>query len=206
MAEDIIKGLIKKYSKDIIMLDGLLQWALNPTSMSAGYGIEENYPYIEKNLRITYELTSTESEKVIKSLKKDCNEFIKVMKNENLYDMQKLIIKEISQPQNIKLFEKFLFKRKKRASEMALRFLHIYKNSPIKDFFFLNVQYNAIYGDELKNEELIRLGILKILYWISSGKTRNREEQPKFIPFLDLIINRVKLKKWKPPKYDIKAF
>ena len=99
-----------------------------------------------------------------------------------------------------------LMKKKKKASKTALRFLHIYKNSPIKEFFFLNVQYNAIYGDELKNEELIRLGILKNLYWISSGKTHDRKERPKLIPFLDLIIGRVKLKKWNPPECDVKNF
>ena len=33
----------KYYRNDIVMLDGLLQRALNPTSMTAGYDLEENF-------------------------------------------------------------------------------------------------------------------------------------------------------------------
>lgn len=108
MAQLIIENLIKKYSNNIIMLDGFLQWALNPTTKGiVGYGIEENYPYIEKNLRIAHELTSIKSEKVIETLKKDCSEFIKMIKKDNLYGLHELIVKEISRPQHVKLFEKF---------------------------------------------------------------------------------------------------
>jgi len=97
MAENIIKSIIKKNNRDIVKLDGLLQWALNPTSMSAGYGIEENYPYIERNLKIAHELSAGEAEIVVKELKEECIEFIELRTDQ--YDIgkyRKYIIGEIS--------------------------------------------------------------------------------------------------------------
>ena len=41
-----VETLLKKNAANEIMVDALLQWASNPTSASAGYGLEENYPYI----------------------------------------------------------------------------------------------------------------------------------------------------------------
>ena len=207
MVKDMLKDLIKKYRKDIIMLDGLLQWALNPTSMSAEYGIEENYLYIEQNLSIAHELTSMEARNIVETLKKECNEFIKLKKNKyDIGNFQKLIIDEISKPQNIEIFEKFILKRKKKSGKNVIRFLNIYENSQIKNYPCLNVQYNAIFGEELQDNELIHLGILKHLYWISSGSSGKREVIPKFIPFLDSIMNNLKLKKWKPDKPNVKNF
>ena len=37
-------------------VDAFLQFAQNPTSISAGYGIEESYPFIERNLSERYGL------------------------------------------------------------------------------------------------------------------------------------------------------
>jgi len=202
VAEEIIVDVIKKYNKSIIMLDALLQWALNPTSMSAGYGIEENYPYIKQNLKITHQLTELKATKVVKNLKTDCEAFLRLKKNKySIGNFQNFIIEKLSKPIYIKLFEKFILKKKKKANKNTIRFLQIYQFSPIKNFHCVNVQYNAIYGEKIHEEELIILGILKPLYWISSGRSGNREVIPKFIPFLDDIIGNLKLKeiKLKPP-------
>jgi hypothetical protein len=54
-----------KFTRDlerIASLDAFIQFSQNPTSMSAGYCIEENYPLIGQNLAKRYEL----SEVVIK--------------------------------------------------------------------------------------------------------------------------------------------
>ena len=64
----MVEQLLNKYRKNIVMLDGILQWALNPTSESAGYGFEKNYSLIMKNLKITHELSLSEVEEVIKEL------------------------------------------------------------------------------------------------------------------------------------------
>ncbi len=53
------RDLAMKFTNDIEKLaaiDAFIQFAQNPTSMSAGYGIEQNYPYIMKNLAIRYNL------------------------------------------------------------------------------------------------------------------------------------------------------
>jgi len=61
--------LIHKYRTEPEVLDGLLQWSENPTSMSAGYGIEENYSFIKSNLSIRYNQDT--AEKVIGILRKE---------------------------------------------------------------------------------------------------------------------------------------
>jgi len=73
----MVEQLLNKYRKNIVMLDGILQWALNPTSESAGYGFEINYDHIMKNLKITHELSISEVEKVIKELKEELSELEK---------------------------------------------------------------------------------------------------------------------------------
>ena len=207
MAEEIIKEVITKYRKDIVMLDGLLQWALNPTSMSAGYGIEENYPYIERNLKIVHELTSSEANEAVETLRLECNKFLEFQKNKyDIDNYQKIIRDELSKLEYIKLFENLLLKRSKKSNKNAIRFLNLYKNCPVQNYSCLNVQYNAIYGEEIQEEDIIHLSILKPLYWISSGKSRNTEIIPKYVPFLDSIMDKLKLKKWKPDTPNIKDF
>lgn len=201
MVEEIIVDLISKYDKDIIMLDGLLQWALNPTSMSANYGIKENYPYIKKNLKLTHLLSDSTAEELINKLEVECETFLKLKKDKySIGNFRKLIIEELSKNRFIKLFEDLILKKKKKTSKNTIRFLQIYKYSPIKNYPCLNVQYHAIYGKEIDENEIVSLGILKPLYWISSGSSGNSEIIPKFIPFLDVIIDNLKLKKIKTHK------
>lgn len=207
MAEKIILELIKKYNKDIIMLDALLQWAINPTSMSAGYGMEENYPYIKQNLKITHQITESEANEVVEKLKTDCEAFLKLKEDKySIGNFQKFIIEELSKPNYSKLFKKFILKKKKKANKNAIRFLQTYQFGPLKNFPCVNVQYNAIYGEKIHEEELVKLGILKPLYWISSGTSRNREIIPKFIPILDNIISNLKLKEIKLKQPNVAEF
>ncbi|GAG89453.1 unnamed protein product, partial [marine sediment metagenome] len=198
MAEKIIDDLIKSYKEDMIMLDGLLQWAMNPTSMSAGYGIEANYPYIEQNLKIAHELTSSKAKKAIEKLKFDCDKLLELRQDKrDIGNFQKIIKDNLSKHQYIKLFKNFVVKKKKKSNENAIRFLNIFKNCPIKNYSCLNIQYNAIYGEELPEDDVIRLGILKPLYWISSGSSGDREIIPIFLPFIDDILDNLKLRELK---------
>ena len=115
MVEEIIIGLINKYDKDIIMLDGLLQWALNPTSMSASYGIKENYPFIKENLKLTHLLSDSRAEELISKLELECETFLKLKKDKySIGNIQKLIIEELSKNRYIKLFEDFILKKKNK--------------------------------------------------------------------------------------------
>jgi len=207
MAEKIINELIKNYEEDMVMLDGLLQWAMNPTSMTAGYGIEANYPYIERNLKIAHDLTSSEAKKAIEKLKTDCDKLMELKQDKyDIDNFRKIIKDDLSKQQYIKLFKNFFLKKKKKSSENAIRFLNIFKNCPIKNYSCINVQYNAIYGEELPEDDIIRLGILKPLYWISSGSSGDKEIIPKFLPFIDDILDNLKLKKWRPEKPKVKEF
>ena len=207
MTEEIIIDLIKRYNKDVVMLDGLLQWALNPTSMSANYGIKENYPYIKENLKVTHLISDSKVKELLNKLELECETFLKLKKDKySIGNFQKLIIEELSKNRYIKLFEDLILKKKKKASKNAVRFLQIYKYCPIKNYPCLTVQYNAIYREEIDENEIVSLGILKPLYWISSGTSGNREVIPKFIPFLDVIIDNLKLKKIKSHKLNPAEF
>ena len=51
---DIIRVFIEENKENIIMLDALYQFSLNPTSKTAGYALDKNYERIKSNLRIRY--------------------------------------------------------------------------------------------------------------------------------------------------------
>ena len=70
--EEIIRDTLNCHLDDEIMLDAFVQWASNPTSMSAGYGIEANYPYIAENLRKRFGLSSEQASSYVQRLKGDC--------------------------------------------------------------------------------------------------------------------------------------
>ena len=49
----------------IAVIDGFIQFSQNPTSASAGYGIEGNYPFIKQNLIKRYHLSDKVVDKII---------------------------------------------------------------------------------------------------------------------------------------------
>ena len=65
-----VASLVQKYNDNLLMLDALNQWAMNPTSMSAGYGIEENYVYILRNIKERY--PETNWKKAMQQLRIEC--------------------------------------------------------------------------------------------------------------------------------------
>jgi len=197
----MVEQLLNKYRKNIVMLDGILQWALNPTSESAGYGFEKNYSLIMKNLKITHELSMSEVEKIIKVLKEELSELVK--KEGEIYDIRKKIITEINKS-HYTIFFKFIKRRISKAGEEVINFLNIYKNHPV-DYNNLQAQFNAIYGINVDESKIIHAGILKVLYWISSGNIANSSSSPELIPFLDKIIEGLKLK-WNPDKVNVKKY
>ena len=201
MANKMVEDILQKYRKDIVMLDGILQWALNPTSMTSGYGIEKNHDYITNNLKLTHKLSIADAELITNKLEEELSEIIK--KGEDIYDIRKTIKNEIKQ-NHFKIFFKFVKKRLKNSNEDVINLLNIYKNHPV-DYKNLQAQINAIYGTIVEENQIIQTGILKILYWISSGNIENSSSDPVLIPFLDKIIETLKLK-WKPDKVDVKKY
>lgn len=68
--------MLDGYASDEIMLDSFLQWAGNPTSMSASYGLEENDHYALKNLEVRQGLSLQEAEERVGELRKVCGSLI----------------------------------------------------------------------------------------------------------------------------------
>ena len=198
----MVEQLLNKYRKNIVMLDSILQWALNPTSMTVSSGIEKNYDYIINNLKISHELSISEIEKVMKELKAELSEVIK--NKGEISDIRKEILAEINK-NHFTIFFKFIKRRINKASDDVIIFLNIYKNHPI-GYNNLQAQINAIYGSCVEESKLIHAGILKVLYWISSGNIENSSSSPELIPFLDKIIEGLKLKKWNPKKVNVKNY
>ena len=71
-----VREVLERSAHDEVMIDALFQWSTNPTSMSAGWGLEENYPYIGKNLKLRYQLSDAEVNARVKELRETCERLI----------------------------------------------------------------------------------------------------------------------------------
>ena len=69
-----VETLLQTHLADEIMLDGFCQWSANPTSMSAGHALEENYLRISDNLIRRYTLTANYANEIVEQLKKECTQ------------------------------------------------------------------------------------------------------------------------------------
>lgn len=209
-------NILHKFEDDIIILDGLLQFSINPTSMSAGYGVYENLPYIKKNLKTTYHLKATEIDEIMDIFKKEIKKILDL--REDKYTIEKIrvyIQKELKKDPYKTLFKNSIVDKINNSDDEIKHFIQIYRKAPEKNFPCLCVQYNAIYRKEISHEKLIRAGILKPLYWISSG-TSSPREIPLSSPFLEEAIEELldkfipklkrflRIKLWRPNQPDVK--
>ncbi len=101
-----------KYN-NIILLDALYQFSLNPNAKSVGYGLDDIYS------RITYNLTLRYSSKEAKETTNYLEELIdKMMEiNPNVYEIKELIHNELFNSQGINLLMKDSLNRIKNLSE-----------------------------------------------------------------------------------------
>lgn len=71
--ETLVDNLIPLYCRNdfekLVLLDAFVQFCQNPTSMSAGYAIEENYPFICMNLKKRYNINTLSIERLLDFLK-----------------------------------------------------------------------------------------------------------------------------------------
>jgi hypothetical protein len=93
-----ILGILRlsRFARDmerVAVLDGFLQFCENPTSATAGFGIEENYAFIKSNLQKRYGLSNEAVEEIIIFLKESIKELVSV--NSDIYFWRKEIIKVI---------------------------------------------------------------------------------------------------------------
>lgn len=84
---------MSRHSSNEIMLDAFIQWASNPTSMSAGYGLEENYSLIASNLQDRYGLSSSQASDYIDGLRHDCEHILEA--TNDVYQVRSELLKHL---------------------------------------------------------------------------------------------------------------
>jgi len=194
-----IDFLVEKYSNDFIMLDALNQWAMNPTSASAGYGIEKNYPCIQQNLKIRY--PNADLDEVMKKLRVECSELA------SNYDVYKCRdeLQEIIDKRNGERLRKSVVDRLNKLTLEQKKILYICLKLDEK----IREPYNMITADSVTSRFFaagitttfedaisiaVKTGFFDGLLWISSSSPNSGIEYciPKFVePLLEKIDERI---------------
>lgn len=189
------RDILKFSEKErVVIIDAFSQFSQNPTSMSAGYGVEKNYPLIAENIKKRYDIGKITINNVIDFLKKIFEEMNKI--NYDVYVWRDAIAdfiknryaKNILQQYNL-LYE-HLTKDKKMQFLFVLHFLN-YTDS-IRD---IHRWFSCFFDKEEKLSQsdiedlLVRWRIGNILYYRSSSSS----ERSQFIPyyFLDILRERL---------------
>ena len=203
--EEMIRSALNQYRNDEVMLDAFFQWASNPTSMSARYGLEKNYPYIEKNLMRRYGLSSTETGKRVSELKRICDGLINEAKQlpvdskhqTGTGEVQRILKDILSQSDYEKLRRQGALKRLREVSEetrKALLLFNLLEN--IKATLSANkftmppdcssdyqsefqAYYNSIFGERAPidkvAQEIVRSGAYNELFHIYSKGAMSKD-------------------------------
>lgn len=209
--EYVVQSVLDKFKDDEIMIDALNQWAMNPTSMSAGYGIEENYSYIEKNLRVRYDLSEKDVDKYIRRLKEECNRILS-FKSSDVYwigRVREKIKNAINQQWGEKFKSKILEKVEKSSEELK-NALYLWgklgKNIILHNFKNFKAFYNAAIGNigSLQIDDFVKVGMLNELLWITTRGNYNIEY---IVPlFAEEILKNIDLYLKKPETPDVHAY
>ena len=187
--------IIKQYSDNQVMLDAFSQWASNPTSISAGSGIEQNYPYINKNLMRRYDLSSAEAGKLIIELKNCCDDLLKAARSlpgvkYPVDEVQSALIDVLSQSGCDSLLRQGVLRRLRDAGEETKKAVALFNildsvNASVSPDNFTEASgryrdyqsefeayYHATYGQTapvLKvKQELVESGVYNELFYRSS--------------------------------------
>ncbi len=201
--EEEIHSILDQYRNDEVILDAIFQWATNPTSMSAGYGLEENYPYIKKNLALRHGLTPGEAEKHLSSLKEICG--ILLAEAEQLPDdkyrighVQKRLSDILCQGDYKDLRLQGVLRRLKEASEETRKALLLFNlleddGASVSAVNFTNppaqysnhqsefqAYYKSIFGEASPvlrvAREIVAVGAYNELYWVPSPTAKSRAQ------------------------------
>lgn len=187
---------LKQYVNNGVMLDAWIQWASNPTSMSAGYGLEENKSMIYSNLFHRYSLTREEADEYVATLETETRELIK--SGYDIGDLRNEILRQI-QGSAGEFFRKMLTERIEKASLEARRItylLYTLNSQGFDDFSYRSFDweyrknkfiayYTAAYGNVFSAsafEEIFQIGVLNKLIWISSSNRSNRRTEYMIAP------------------------
>ena len=195
--KELVRETLNQYINDEIMLDAFYQWSSNPTSMGAGYGLEENYPYIIENLRERYSLSTQQTEVIKNQLTMSCDILVRKAKEQAIeakeakYQIGKIRVAfrtELEQGQYQKQLRQGVLRRLRVLSEetrKALLLLNLLEKyfgsvSPPQEYYYLTNQpefqayYRSVYADtapiEQITQEIINSGACNELYWIPVEK------------------------------------
>lgn len=187
--EEIVRDTLNRYREDKIMVDAFAQWASNPTSMSAGYGIEENYPYIAENLRKRYALSPQHVSDYLQKLKGDCGHFLDSAEPKDKCSVQRVqreILEQIQSdvgeqwrkgiasriqesPDEIKKAVVLLYTLSEKGGNT-----HFWSGKPQEEFaaYFMAV-YGSLISPMSTRDTLLKVGLLSKLLWITVKGGRN---------------------------------
>ena len=169
----------------LAVIDSFAQFSQNPTSKSAGYGVKENYPLIEDNLRKRYKLSKVVTNNIISFLN---SAYIKMKEiNHDIYFWRKAIADYIKENyvEEFNSWYDSLYKSLDKNEKIKFLFLltALKYTSSIKDihkwFFCFFDKEEKLSEDEFK-DLLIEFGLGNLIYYrSSSGYSENQ-----FVPFL----------------------
>jgi hypothetical protein len=205
LIEKIIeKEIPEKFKDPISILDALLQFSQNPTSASAGYGIEENYPYIENNLRKRYELSTEELAKITRFMKR----ILKRMQRANyeVYYWRDQIKKVVSEKKKSLFIEWYVSKFEKLEEENKKKFIFLLLSLEKQRYL---EKFHCFFDKEEKvnqyalNDILVEWGLGNVLFYRSSGGYERSELV--LSPFLPDLRERLK-ENFYVNKTDIETF
>nr|MDO8081706.1 type IV secretion system DNA-binding domain-containing protein [Candidatus Freyarchaeota archaeon] len=214
--DDPIQFILDKFEDEEIIIDAFYQWAMNPTSESAGFGVSENYPFIKENIKLRYNISEKDSEEYINKLKDACDWLISI-KGMN-YELRREIRTVINYRFGEKLRSKILKRVKespidlKRASYIFGKF--IFSNFPfIREGDINQERFSAIYNVSIRSigsiepvlKDLTKIGILNKLLWISSG-TSGKVAHYEVPLFVEEILNNIDSYLKRPKTPDVNKY
>jgi hypothetical protein len=200
--EEIVRDTLNRYRNDEIMLDAFVQWASNPTSMSARYGIEENYPYIAENSRKRFGLSSRQVSEYVQRLKGDCEHLLEIVEPKDKYSVSRIQTEILGQIQGrvgqewhrgiLKRIQESLSEIKKAVvllytlSEKG-RDTHSWSDSFRGEFMAYSIAaYGSLISPISLRDAFTNIGLLNKLCYIPSKRTWERNDSYVFIPLTSL--------------------
>jgi len=188
--ETHIQLAFKKPLERLAVLDAFAQFSQNPTSMSAGYGVEKNYPFISQNLAKRYGLTKITVENIISFLRKyvdkmtdieydiyfwrqAISDYVKKKKSSRFLRWYKSLYNRLSQEEK----EKFLFliyAAKQVSSRLGLLYESQIMNEMRKWYVPFFNKEEKINQYDIENM-LVKYGICNILYYRPSRGSERSE-------------------------------
>ena len=196
--EIVVSSTLKQHENDEAILDAWVQWALNPTSMSAGYGIDVNYPIIRENLLQRYSVTVEEADRYIDTLKGESDKLVN--SERDVYRLREEIIKQVQG----KIGERWrngIKEKIEKASVDAKRAVYLLCTlgsqgfdlkfrtwESILDQFraYYAAAYDTIFSPASLEAELSRIGVLTRLIWISSKRSWDKQINHFIVPITAL--------------------